>query len=166
MCNPAFGVQSVQPVGQNAIDNHTMTDKEWYQIYWNYFLLMSTQRMQMVHFYITIEVVLIGGFFALLQLEQRQPWVEYAATIAIAFISITFFGLDRRSKIMIHYCEDLMKKMEENYPNYKGMHPIHYINDAANGEFQMTYSKWFLVQYVVIGGFGVVCCFLLMLKIL
>ncbi|MGN1276632.1 MAG: hypothetical protein ACI4UK_06555 [Floccifex sp.] len=40
-----------------------MEKKDVLDFYWKYFDLHSRQRMQMMGFYITIEVALIGGFF-------------------------------------------------------------------------------------------------------
>lgn len=154
---------------EKKIYDGTMDNKEWYKVYWDYFSLMSSQRIQMVNFYITIEVALFGGFFFLLKLDYRMRWAEYAVAIAIVFISITFYGLDRRSKTMIHLCEDLMKSMEELYmdtlPEYriKKLLPITYINGAADTLFIMTYSKWFALQFIVIGSFGLLCIFSLFL---
>ena len=42
-----------------------MEKKDVLDYYWKYFDLHSRQRMQMINFYITVEVALIGGFFVL-----------------------------------------------------------------------------------------------------
>ena len=136
------------------IDN-SMTDKEWYHIYWSYFELMSGQRISMLNFYITIEVVLFGGIFALLQLQNRMKWAECLVALAIVLMSIVFYGIDYRTKTMIHRCEELMTRIEDRYKPYQfGADPIHYINKKSNIWEHMTYSKWFTIQFIAIGGMG------------
>lgn len=136
------------------IDN-SMTDKEWFHVYWSYFDLMSRQRINMLNFYVTIEVVLFGGIFALFQLQNRMKWAEYLVAIAIVFMSVFFYGIDYRTKTMIHRCEELMTHMEDKYKSFQfGADPIHYINNSSRG-LQMTYSKWFIIQFVAIGGIGI-----------
>lgn len=173
MC-PKHKNKSTKPLNKNIpmSADGSMNDKEWFQVYWNYFSLMSSQRIQMMNFYITIEVVLVGGFFTLLNLEKRISWAEYITAIAITLISLTFWGLDYRSKQMIHQCEDLMEKMEKCYPQYTGMHLIRFINGKVNiqgketntsNQLKITYSKWFLLQFILIGFFGLFCLVLLKL---
>ena len=53
-----------------------MDDKDWLDFYWKYFELHSSQRMQMINFYITVTIVLYGGLFALMQLTPRIPTAE------------------------------------------------------------------------------------------
>ena len=44
----------------NNLPDNTIDDKALLEYYWNYFELHSNQRMQMINFYITVEVVMIG----------------------------------------------------------------------------------------------------------
>ena len=80
----------------------SITNKDWLDLSWNYFSLLSGQRMGMVDFYIVIEAALIGALFVLLTLEERMMWAECTVAVAITFISVTFFILDCRTKAMIH----------------------------------------------------------------
>lgn len=45
----------------NSIDKKTVLE-----FYWKYFELHSNQRMQMINFYITVEVVIFGALFTLI----------------------------------------------------------------------------------------------------
>ena len=146
----------------------SMDDREWFNVCWNYFVLMSNQRIQMVNFFISIEIVLIGAFFTLLNLESRMSWAEYAVSAAIMLISLTFFGLDRRTRAMIHRCESVMEAMENIYMENNGVEcPIHAVNTSVfSGLARVSYSKWFLFQFSAIGGFGVVCFILLLAKLI
>lgn len=161
------------------IDN-TMTDKEWFNIYWNYFELMSNQRISMLNFYISIEIVLFGGLFTLLLLNSRMRWAEYLVSIAIVFMSIVFYGIDYRTKMMIHKCEKLMTNLEDKYKPFQfGADPIHYINSVEeNGErtpwhkdmvlsiLNMSYSKWFNLIFLIIGFIGFALTIMLLLNMI
>lgn len=153
----------------------SITNKDWLDLSWNYFSLLSGQRMGMVDFYIVIEAALIGALFVLLTLEERMMWAECTVAVAITFISVTFFILDCRTKAMIHCCENIImafeklyypegkedKKKDEN--KEKIVLPFHYIDYKTDKmRVRMTYSKIFLVQYSVIGLFGVVCLILVL----
>ena len=140
----------------SVIDN-SITDKEWYNIYWSYFELMSRQRISMLNFYISIEVVLFGGMFTLLQLQTRMHWAEYIVALSIVFMSILFYGLDLRTKSLIHKCEELMMDMEDKYKTIKsGSYPIHFINMQRKEHRQLTYSDWFKMQFFIIGCIGLI----------
>lgn len=141
---------------QNAGNGeHIITDEVWLKICWNYFELMSRQRIQMIQFYIQIEIVLFGGFFALIQLKNRLHWAELVITSAVIFMSILFYGIDVRTKTFIHRCEDLMTEFGRDNKEFIGNNPIQYLNDwDVNAKYRMTYSKWFVVQFWVIGAIG------------
>ena len=145
----------------------SIKDKDWYQFCWNYFVLMSNQRMQLLHFYLSIELVLFGGVFALLTLKDRIIWAEYAVSILITLITILFKGLDLRSKTMIHKCEHIMEEIEIAYQS-KLVAPglIQHVNEWDNeAVFKMTYSKWLDSQFFVIGITGIVLLLLLYYKV-
>lgn len=147
----------------------SITNKDWLDLSWNYFSLLSGQRMGMVDFYIVIEVALIGALFVLITLEERMMWAECTVAVAITFISVTFFILDCRTKAMIHCCENVIMTFEKKYyPNKKEIVlPFHYIDNKTDKmRVRMTYSRIFLIQYFVIGLFGMVCFVLLICGII
>lgn len=89
-----------------------MSEKDWYTTSWDYFSLLSGQRMKMIEFYITIEQALFAAFITLICLEQRLCWAEVTASILVSIISIVFCGLDYRTKSMIHACEENRETIE------------------------------------------------------
>ena len=141
----------------------SMNDKEWYNTCWNYFVLMSNQRMQMINFYISIEIVLIGALFALMNFTVNIRWAEYVVATAIPFFSLMFYGLDFRTKKMIHICEEMMQSVEETYQGSKKQTclPIHNMNKKSDQTICLSYSKLFFIQFIVIGLFGVSCIVML-----
>lgn len=153
-------------INNNLSIDDTIDDKALLDFYWNYFELHSNQRMQMINFYITIEVVLFGGFFTLLNLQNRIFWAEYINAFAISFISVIFMGLDYRTKKMIQWCEDCIKNLENKYENKFGQEFM-LINKSEiptdSQTVRLTYSRWFYLQFCVIGLCGIVCLMMLLL---
>lgn len=152
---------------KNDQDNLAINDKDWFDVYWNYFSLLSGQRMQMINFYITVEIVLIGALFALLNFDNRIEWAEYVVCLTISFISLIFFLLDYRTKMMIHWCEELMKDMEHKYKKTvaHNLLPFHYVEKmSSKHKLCLSYSKIFLTQFCVIGLFGLLILVLLILR--
>lgn len=46
--------------------------------------------MQMINFYITVEVVMIGGLFTLINFDERIRFAELFLSLAISFVSLIF----------------------------------------------------------------------------
>lgn len=152
-------------VENQLIKDNSISNKDWLDLSWNYFSLLSGQRMGMVDFYIAIEVALIGALFVLLTLDTRIMWAECTVATAITFISVTFFILDCRTKAMIHCCEEIIRDIEEKYyPREKKVKlPFSYVEYKTDKmRVRMTYSRVFLIQYFVIGAFGIVCLLLIL----
>lgn len=139
------------------IDNKDsqLNDSNWLDLYWNYFELLSNQRMQMMNFYITIEVVLIGAWFAIINTGNCETWIKYACLFGIMLIAILFFALDRRTRYMIHCCEESIKKMEQLYfeGNNRSKFLFHSI-DSKKSFF--TYSKIFGFMHIIVLIIGII----------
>lgn len=139
-----------------------MKDEQLLDYYWKYFELHSNQRMQMVNFYITIEVVLIGALFALIGLDNRMQWAEKTVSIAIAACSLTFYLLDARTKFLIKQSESCMKSIEDRFDGtydekFKLLNTID--NKTKGVVLRNTYSRVFFFVYLVIGLFGLYTLF-------
>lgn len=140
----------------NSIDKKTALE-----FYWKYFELHSSQRMQMINFYITVEVVIFGALFTLITRKTRIPLAEYITSSAITFISIIFWGIDYRTKSLIHCCEDCIKKLEEEYLGKFGEELL-IIRQSEIKTNRMklrcfTYSNLLGFQFAVIGIIGIIC---------
>lgn len=136
-----------------------MNDEKLLDYYWKFFELHSNQRIQMVNFYITVEVVLIGAFFAIFGLENRLLWAENTVSFAITTCSLVFYLLDRRTKFLIKKSEACIQSIENrllapyNDDKYKLLKTI---EDNTKGViFRNTYSRVFTVVYLLIGLFGI-----------
>ena len=134
-----------------------MSDKELLDYYWKYFEMHSKQRMQIINFYISIEIVLIGGFFYLLSLKHRMMWAEVLTCIAIIMMDIVFWGLESRTKELIHYSEECLKSIEEKFPSaYSGAFKI--IQNAerktSSKRIRTSYTFWLRIPYISVLVFG------------
>lgn len=150
--------------GNNTTNDKSITDKDWLELSWNYFSLLSGQRMGMIDFYIVVEVALIGALFTMMGSDTRILWAECTVCAAIALSSLAFFLLDYRTKTMIHCCEKIMSDIEEKYApdKHKIRLPFHYIEHKTDKvKIRITYSVIFRFLFFLIGGFGVVCFILL-----
>lgn len=148
----------------NPINEKEITDKDWLELSWNYFSLLSGQRMGMMDFYIVVEVALIGALFTMMGNDTRILWAECTVCAAIALSSLAFFLLDYRTKTMIHCCEKIMSDIEEKYApdKHKIKLPFHYIErKTEKAKIRITYSVVFRYLFLLIGGFGLVCFVLL-----
>lgn len=141
-----------------------MEKKDVLDYYWKYFDLHSRQRMQMISFYITVEVALIGGFFVLLSQESRIIWAEYSVLFAIGFLSIVFWLIDRRTRDLIHVCEHCIEKFEEEQmTEYGDALKLMTASEKALNEkkLRITYSTCFHIQFWAMGLFAVICMYAL-----
>lgn len=121
----------------------SMTEAQWYSASWNYFSLLSGQRMQMLQYFISLEVFLCGSFITLVSLETRLLWAEITASALITLMSVIFRGLDYRTKTMIHECERAMCTIEESDPSDVAINPITRVNSCRKAK--LTYTKWIIV---------------------
>lgn len=148
----------------NMPKDRSISDKDWLELSWNYFSLLSGQRMGMIDFFIVVEVALIGAFLTMIGGNTRILWAECTVCAAIALISFVFYLLDYRNKTMIHCCEKIMSDIEEKYASDKPdiKLPFHYIeHKTEKAKIRITYSVIFRFLFLLIGVFGVICFVLL-----
>ena len=146
------------------INDKSITDSVLLEQYWSYFQLQSSQRIQMINFYITIEIVLIGAYFAILSIESIDRWIVYAVSLFITFTSIAFYGLDKRTRKLIHWCNECILSIEKKYTNiYKDDELLLTYSLSKRNEcfFNGTYTMWFDLFFIVIGLFGLTCFFII-----
>ena len=139
-----------------------MTKAQWYSACWDYFSLLSEQRMKMLEYFITIELFLSGSLITLICLKERLKWAEIAVSGLILLMAIVFMLLDNRTRNMIHECEEAMvaiKDIDVNNDEYTGLNPISRVN--KNRKTIFTYTKLIRFLQIVFAVLGVVCIFLI-----
>ena len=140
-----------------------LTKSQWYTACWNYFSLLSGQRMQMLQFFISLEVFLSGAFVTLICLNTRLRWAEISVSALIFVMAIVFMGLDYRTRTMIHECEKSMIEIEEADSSSSSFNPITCVN--TNRKTFFTYSKWIRFLQLVFASAGITCICLIMFHI-
>lgn len=125
--------------GTTESKKELLTGAEWYTACWNYFSLLSGQRMQMLEFFISLEIFLVGAFITLISLAARLRWAEITVSVLIVLMAIVFRCFDQRTKTMIHECENSMIAIEEADASSESFKPITAVNTKA--AFKITYTK-------------------------
>ena len=138
-----------------------MTKAQWYSACWDYFSLLSEQRMKMLEYFITIELFLAGSLITLICLKERLQWAEIAVSGLILLMAIVFGFLDKRTRNMIHECEETMIAINDDAVvdgKYTGLNPISRVNNNRK-EF-LTYTKLIRFIQIVFALVGAACIFL------
>lgn len=141
-----------------------MSDSYWYTACWNYFALLSGQRMQMLQFFISLEVFLAGAFITLISLNYRLRWAEIVVSALISIMALVFMGLDHRTKSMIHECEDSMVAIEKADSSNPRFNPISCVNN--NRDTYFTYSKYIQLLQTAFAIAGIASAFLVYYSII
>lgn len=136
----------------------SITQEKMLDLYWNHFELHSNQRMQMINFYITIEVVLIGAFFTLKMQKIQIEWAMIIVSLAIPFISLIFFLLDYRTKNIVKKAENCIKKIEASFWDDKMLNSMGLFtlvdSETSKRWFRNTYSRVYWLQFAVVSIVG------------
>lgn len=130
------------------------------ELYWNYFEVHANQRMQMINFYITIEIVLIGAFFTLRLQKEEILWAECLVAVAIPVISLIFFLLDLRTRLLIKEAENCIKQIEAAFwkkQNKINMELLNNIDEKTSKCWiRNTYSRVFWMQFFIVSVVGLI----------
>ena len=135
----------------------SLSGENMYTTAWNYFSLLSGQRMQMFEFFITLEVFLCGAFITLISLPARLDWAENVVAGLVSLIAVVFGFLDHRTKTMIHCCEETMVQFENQFEKPEKYCPISSVNACRKAK--LTYTK--LIRFLQIIFFLLGCSGLL-----
>lgn len=143
--------------------NSYLTEAEWYAASWNYFSLLSGQRMQMLQFFISLEVFLSGAFITLISLNTRLQRAEIIVSFLIFLMAVVFRGLDHRTKTMIHICEEAMETIEKGDGVDDRFNPISSVNAMKT---KLTYTKWICFLQIIFAFAGLSGAILVLLDII
>jgi hypothetical protein len=125
-----------------------LNTRDFFSVLWNYFSFHANQRIQVSNFYIVIECFLMGGFFTVSQLPHNQFIYKIIICCSIIFISIVFFMLDYRTKIIIKIVEDSIIQIERQYTEQLGKEIMVFSKEKENTEsFRTKFILWQLISY-------------------
>ena len=117
-----------------------MEEKDFNNSLWKYFEIHSNQRMQMMHFYILLESLFITGLVALFSAKKDMKFVETGICVTMIFFSFVFWGFDRRTREMIHNCEDAIKSIESKYSNQSNYKMMIFTEEEVLTRMRKTWS--------------------------
>jgi hypothetical protein len=86
---------------------------------WDYFALHASQRLTTFNFYIVIATLITTGIFASLHKDFKVPSAGVALGLLLIYLSIVFWKLDERNKIIIKGAEDALKFFETQLDDVK-----------------------------------------------
>ena len=146
------------------MNDQNLTEKDFLDIIWNYFSLHSSQRIQLLNFYIVLESLFVTGIFALFQLNQDYFPLKIIGSIAIIFFSFIFWRLDVRTKNMIKIAEEAMKSIEDKYKRSFKESILIFSFESKNshdfkGKLFFTYTKLFNLTFIFFALIGVLSIF-------
>lgn len=133
-----------------------MEKRDFVEMLWKYFELHSSQRMQMMNFYIILESLFFTGLFALFTADKEMKILESCVCVAIIFFSLIFYGFDKRTRDMIHNCEESIKCIESEYKEAFGRKIMIFTTEEEmtnkkrhDSKIMYTYSTLLVVEYWV-----------------
>lgn len=134
-----------------------LSDKEMLDYYVKIYEMLSDQRMQTVNFYITIVIGLFGGLFVLLKLSHPIQWAECAVSAMITLISITFYGLDMRTRMLLRNCRRCIKVIESRFRYGAEAQLMTLSENIVHGlKIKWSYSNCLSFQFLIIGISGLI----------
>ena len=135
--------------------------KEILNLYWEVYSLHANQRLRILHFFITIEIVMIGAFFSMYQSNMVNPIILCGGSIMIIFVSIICLLLDIRTTNLIHLTRIAIRKFEDIYEKELPIEMRLFTNIKAS----MTRPSFSTSVRISYGGIILIGFFLLSLSI-
>lgn len=125
---------------------NSITEKDFMNSLWNYFIQHSNQRIQLMNFYIILETFLFTGMFAVYELNSNYSVICVFISIAVIFFTFIFHNLDVRTKDMIKNCETAIKRLEKKYSKQFGKDIMVLIMEEDQTD-QKRKSRFFPLSY-------------------
>lgn len=149
-----------------------MNEKDFYDNLWNYFVLHSNQRIQLINFYIILETFLFAGLFTLITSENDTTIFCILVSLASLFFSFLFLNLDVRTKQMIKICEDSIKKLESKHKQQYGEDVMIFSKEEIitfnrkihHFYFPLSYTNSFFLLFIFFSIIGTVCTLFFIFK--
>lgn len=83
---------------------------------WKYFELHAGQRMSIFNFYITLSTAIVAALGVFIGISAISPWLIGTLGSLMVVFSLVFWGLDKRTKDLIHLAEDKILDLEKHDP--------------------------------------------------
>lgn len=144
-----------------------MEEKSFYSLTWNYFQQHANQRIELINFYIILEVFLFTGMYTVAISEDADANIQRVVCIIIGIASICFsfifYNLDCRTKRMIKNSERILKAFEAKYSAQFGDELMVFSSEEQQTNtqrrftiFPLSYANCFRFLFLFFSGIGVI----------
>lgn len=121
-----------------------------FEMYWTYYSLHSEQRMKILELFITLEIVLYGGFAVMLEKNSFFAVLAAGATVLVAFLC---YILDKRTTDLLHHCRVSIRALEEHcMDGYE--EKMRLFSNVKTKEGKINFSKIIRLVYVLVSIIG------------
>ena len=144
-----------------------MEEKNFYSLAWNYFQQHANQRIELINFYIVLEVFLFTGMYTVAISENADVDIKRVVCIIIGIASICFsfifYNLDCRTKGMIKNSERILKAFEAKYSAQFGETLMVFSSEEQQTDtqrrftmFPLSYANCFRFLFLFFSGIGAI----------
>jgi hypothetical protein len=77
--------------------------------------LKADQRLRTFNFFLIVYGVMAAGLLTFIK-DSPYPWIAAPGGLWLAVVSLIFWCIDRRSRMMLRNSEEIFRKMEEKLP--------------------------------------------------
>ena len=121
----------------------------------------------MIDFYISIQIVLIGAFFAMTMSEKTIEWARYLDAASIFIVTVVFYGLDKRTRHLIRQVGSSLENLEKDCLTSHGVPELALISKLSkkpSDPLNLPYKAWIYCLYLLVGIMGIVFIVLIAFK--
>jgi hypothetical protein len=111
--------------------------------------------MQTVNFYIVLVAALIAGIGA--SVKEREYLISASLGLILMFVSLLFFALERRARVLVRIGEAALRTEEDTLANRASNEHLRMIEAANTSSSRaFTYGRIFYIMFVTLGLVGLI----------
>jgi hypothetical protein len=93
----------------------SLSDKDMLNYIWNYFQLHANQRMSVFNFYVSFSSLITIPLILTFKNEKNLHLLGILLGFLLFMLSIVFWKLDVRTRMLIKISQDALKQLENNF---------------------------------------------------
>jgi uncharacterized membrane protein len=114
---------------------------------WNYFTLHANQRMSVFNFYLVLVGLLTAGMVKTFEKDFPLPILGSVLGLLLAFVSIVFWRLDKRTGFLINRAENALMVIESAFQIDPARPELKIFTTELEKTTELKRSSWGLVTY-------------------
>lgn len=95
--------------------SNTLSDRDVLDYIWNYFQLHANQRMSVFNFYVSFSSLITIPLILTFRNEKNFHLLGILLGFLLFLLSIVFWKLDKRTRMLIKISEEALKQLENNF---------------------------------------------------